>query len=69
MHETQTLILTVLVTMLVATVPFDLTFGQTKANQKAAEIPSDLLVLLQNNLKADELEETKSCLVSESESE
>jgi hypothetical protein len=53
------------VTMIAVTVPLDVTFGQTTPKQEAAKIPSDLLALLQNNLKEDELEETKSCLERE----
>lgn len=53
------------VTMIAITVPLDVTFGQTTPKQEAAKIPSDLLALLQKNLKEDELEETKSCLERE----
>jgi hypothetical protein len=62
----RTLILTVVVTMVAATVPSGVMFGQTEPHQKAAEIPSDLLATLQHDLTEDELEYAKSCLERES---
>ena len=50
--------------MLAATVPCGVTLAQTEPNQKAGEIPPELLAALQNDLK-DDLEETKSCLERE----
>ena len=60
----RTLVLTAVFTM-IAAVPFGPMFGQTEPNQRAAEIPSDLLATLQNDLKEDELDEAKSCLERE----
>ena len=61
MGRIKTLMLAVVVGMLAATVPCGVTLAQTEPNQKAGEIPHDLLAALQNDLK-DDLEETKSCL-------
>ena len=61
MGRIKTLMLAVVVGMLAATVPYGVTLAQTERNQKAGQIPHDLLAALQNDLK-DDLEETKSCL-------
>jgi hypothetical protein len=63
MGRIKTLMLAV-VGMLVVTVPSGETFGQTKPTQKAGDIPSDLLAVIQIDLR-DDLEDTKSCLQRE----
>jgi hypothetical protein len=62
--EVLEIILAVVVVMLATTVPCGVTLAQTEPNQKAGEIPPDLLAAIQNDLK-DDLEETKSCLERE----
>jgi hypothetical protein len=62
MGGVKTVILTVIVAMLAATVPSDARFGQTEPNQRFGGIPPDLLAVIQIDLR-DDLEETKSCLI------
>jgi hypothetical protein len=59
MGRIKTLMLAVVVGMLAATVPCGVTLAQTERNQKAGEIPHDVLAALQNDLK-DDLEEINS---------
>jgi hypothetical protein len=60
-REIETLMLTVMVAIFAAAVPCCVSFGQPEPNQRFADIPADLLAILQKDLK-DDLEETKSCL-------
>jgi len=60
MGATKTLLPAVIITMLAGR----MTLAQSDRNQKAAEIPADLLATLQSDLK-DDLAETKSCLEQE----
>jgi len=60
------LVLAAVVTMITATVPLEVAFGQTKPAQKAHEVPPDLLATLQKDLRADK--GYQKCLETEPDS-
>jgi hypothetical protein len=63
--EMKTLIMTVMVTIFAATVPFDMTLGQTEPDQKVSDVRAGLLARFQKDLPRDDLEYVKSCLERE----